>query len=282
MGLLFHTMATPELDPVGALQLAARLGFDGLELICQDNYPCGISRSADPSAVQRIARASSDSGVPIVVLSSYEKRFADPDADVRSKAFQALLRELDLAAVLSASGIRLLAAEEPGEGQWDASLERIVDALRGIAEEAAKRKIQVLLENHMDTMATSAARTIAICSAADHANLKILFDPANLATLHAEGFLEAFELQKELIPHVHVKDAVVVDGTRRSVVPGEGNDPWPALFSALRNHGYDGHYSLEYERRWIAELPPAEIALPKAKMFIERCLATAASPASVA
>ena len=43
MGLLLHTMATPELDPVGALQLAARLGFDGLELICQDNYPCGIS-----------------------------------------------------------------------------------------------------------------------------------------------------------------------------------------------------------------------------------------------
>jgi sugar phosphate isomerase/epimerase len=282
MGLLFHTMATPELDPVGALQLAARLGLDGLELICQENYPCGISRFADPSAVQRIARASSDSGVPIAVLSSYEKRFADPDADVRSKASQALLRELDLAAVLSASGIRLLAAEEPGEGRWNASLERIADALRGIAEEAAKRKIQVLLENHMDTMATSATRTMAICSAADHENLKILFDPANLATLHAEGFLEAFELQKELIAHIHVKDAIVVDGARRSVVPGEGNDPWPALFAALRNHGYDGHYSLEYERRWIAELPPAEIALPKAKMFIERCLAAVANSASIA
>ncbi len=274
MGLLFHTMATPELDPIGALQLASRLGFDGLELICQDNYPCGISSLADPSVVQRIARASADCGVPVIFLSSYEKRFADPDADVRSEAFQILLRELDLAAALSVSGIRILAAEEPRKEEWDASLARIAEALHAIAEAAAERKIQVLLENHMDTMATSAARTMAICSATGHENLKILFDPANLATLHAEGFLESFALQKDLIGHVHVKDAVVVDGVRRSVVPGEGDDPWPTLIAALKTYGYDGHYSLEYERRWIADLPPAAVALPRAKAFIERCLDT--------
>ena len=129
----------------------------------------------------------------------------------------------------------------------------------------------------MDTMATSAVRTVEICTAIDRDNVGILFDPANLATLGAESFLDGLALQAPMIRHVHVKDAVIVGGGRRSVVPGTGTDPWPEVVHALQAGGYDGHYSLEYERRWLPDLPPAEIALPIGISFLESCLGHMAS-----
>ena len=96
MGLLFHTMATPELEPVDAIRMASRLGFDGIELICQAGYRCGISPSATTSEARAIKRISADSGISVEVLSSYEKRFAVVDSLEREEALDVLRRELDL------------------------------------------------------------------------------------------------------------------------------------------------------------------------------------------
>jgi len=42
MGLLLHTMAKPKLTPEGALDLAARLRFDGIRLLAEaDLTPIG-------------------------------------------------------------------------------------------------------------------------------------------------------------------------------------------------------------------------------------------------
>jgi hypothetical protein len=42
MGLLLHTMAEPKLAPEGALELAARLRFDGVRLLAEgDLTPTG-------------------------------------------------------------------------------------------------------------------------------------------------------------------------------------------------------------------------------------------------
>jgi L-ribulose-5-phosphate 3-epimerase len=272
MGILFHTMATPALDPVAAIDLAARLGFDGIELICQQDYRCGVSPDIaldDATALGNIARQRA---VPITVLSAYEKRIANPAADIRAAAVERLSRSIEVAAALGASGVRILAGEATAGPEWQASLGWLVVSMRALCQHAASRAITLLVENHMDTMAVSAARTVTICAAIDHPNVGILFDPANLATLGAEDFVTAFELQQHWIRHVHVKDAVIGGGARRSVIPGTGDDPWPALLRTMQATGYGGDYSVEYERRWFADLPEPEIALPRAKQFIERQL----------
>ncbi|MBZ9719239.1 sugar phosphate isomerase/epimerase [Mesorhizobium sp. AD1-1] len=272
MGILLHTMATPEMTPEEAIRLASRLGFDGVELICQADYRCGVSPVESEHAVRALGVAAAGLGVPVAVLSSYEKRFAVPGTATRMQAIDGVRRELDLAAALGAGQIRLLAAEEVEAAAWEAALDRFRASLTLIADHAAERGIEILIENHMDTMATSAARTVAACGSIERKNVGILYDPANLATIGAEDFHDSFELQKTLIRHVHVKDAVLENEKRKSVVPGEGSDPWPETIRALYADGYRGHYSLEYERRWLAHLPPAEVALPAGKNFLEQCL----------
>lgn len=83
------------------------------------------------------------------------------------------------------------------------------------------------------------------------------------------------DAQANLVAHVHLKDGVLRDGRRVWTVPGEGADPWPALIARLTAFGYAGDFSLKYERRWLPVLGPASAALPRAKAFVERCLAEA-------
>ncbi len=58
MRLLLHTMATPDLTPVQALDLARELRLDGLDLICQAGYRCAIA----PDATLTQARATGRGG----------------------------------------------------------------------------------------------------------------------------------------------------------------------------------------------------------------------------
>jgi sugar phosphate isomerase/epimerase len=273
MRILFHTMATPELDLIEAAELSAQLGFDGIELICQSGYPCGIDPEASLDEARALGSTLRRLGAPVVVLSPYEKRIADENEVKRQEAVNRLSHAIALAAALGATKFRILAGEEVPDDAWPAALDRLTTSLHHLAAGAQKDGVTLLIENHMDTLAVSAKRTRAICEAVARDNVRILFDPANLATLQAEGFLESFALQHPFIGHVHVKDAVMQAGLRRAVVPCEGQDPWPELFAALRASGYDGDLSIEYERRWQHHLPPAEEALPRAKQFIERHLA---------
>jgi L-ribulose-5-phosphate 3-epimerase len=268
LGVLLHTMATPDHEPLGAIRLAAELGFDGVELICQANYGCGIEPAASLDDARALGIAARHLGAPIIVLSPYEKRIADEDENVRATALGHLEHVVCLAAAMGARGVRILAGEEVADDEFPAALSRLAASLRLISDVAAPHSITLLIENHMDTMAISALRTVAICEAVARPNVRILFDPANLATLKAEGFLDALVLQARYIGHVHVKDAIVEGGVRKTVIPGEGLDPWAETIAALSRCGFEGDYAIEYEKRWLHDLPSEHVALPKALSWL--------------
>lgn len=269
--ILFHTMSTPELPPVEAAGMARQLGFSGLELICDEGYLCGIAPSSSTGDAEELKQALAAAGSQVVVLSAYEKAFADADRAERDACLRRFSHTLALAGALGASAVRVLAGREVADDEWPRALERVAASLQSVADIAGEHGITLLIENHMGTMATSARRTVEICEAVGRENLRILFDPANLAFMEAEDFLSAYRLQRSRIGLVHVKDAIGQGSRRRSVVPGEGNDPWEALLSAMTSDGYAGPLSIEYERRWIADLPPANRALPRALSFVSGC-----------
>ena len=43
MKIVGHTMGTPEATVIEAIDLFAHLGLDGIEIICSDDYPCGLN-----------------------------------------------------------------------------------------------------------------------------------------------------------------------------------------------------------------------------------------------
>ena len=63
----------------------------------------------------------------------------------------------------------------------------------------------------------------------------------------------------------HLKDSVQSDGDEgfTYVLLGYGDVPLKAALHALKQRGYDGYLTLEWEKRWIPELAGPEVAFPQ-------------------
>ncbi|RDJ22262.1 sugar phosphate isomerase/epimerase [Bosea caraganae] len=286
MRLLLHTMATPELDPVGALDLALELGLDGLDLICQAGYRCAIAPDAPIEAARALRGEADRRGLVIGALTPYEKRFNSPVESERDAAVASLRHAIDLADALGAGSVRVFGGAEVADGEWPVAVELLAGSIRRAASYAAERGIGLNIENHDGTMADTAWRTCEIWRRVGEKNVGIVYDPANLIRDGKEGFPESLELQADAVRLVHVKDYSFVPGTerrgtnedsRRSVPAGEGDVPWEDIVTALLARGYDGDLTFEYEMRWVPEqLPPTRIGVGRSRDYVRRLLSKSA------
>jgi L-ribulose-5-phosphate 3-epimerase len=261
--LLLHSMATPDSDPVGCLRIAAGLGLDGIELIVDRDYPSAVRPDAGAAALAALRRAADDLGLRIAALAPYDKSINTEPAEERAGAAAGLRRTVDLAHALGAEHVRVLPGVAVTPVRSAAALARAADTLRGLAGHATQAGVSLNLENHMDTMATTAARTRALAEAVGSPAVGILYDQANLTLMGAEPANEAVAAQWPLIRHAHVKNHVPEGADRRPVGLGEGVVDWRSTVRALLRAGYTGAFAFEYERRWYPGLlPPPEIGLP--------------------
>jgi L-ribulose-5-phosphate 3-epimerase len=282
MRLLLHTMATPELDPVEALDLARELQLDGLDLICQSGFRCAIAPDAPLEVAKRLRAEADRRGLVIGALTPYEKRFNHPLAGERDEAVASLLHAIDLAEALGSASVRVFGGAEVSDDEWGIAADRLVESLKRAAPHAAVHGIGLNIENHDGTMADTAARTRELRQRVGEPNVGIVYDPANLMRDGKEDFPESFEIQAEAIRLVHVKDYSFRPGylrrgtnenSRRSVPVGDGDMPWREIFRALAAQRYDGDLTFEYEMRWVPEqLPPTRLGVAQSRDFVRRAL----------
>jgi sugar phosphate isomerase/epimerase len=201
---------------------------------------------------------------------------------------------IDMAEALQAPSIRvyggkLTDGEEDPDGR---KLSQLIRSMRECGDYCAKHgDVKLSLENHFGTMTTTAQRSAEVIRAIGHPNVGVLYDQANIAFFPAEDYEEAIDLQRGFLYYVHCKDLVYRNGepekpvfkmvshvtgddrTVRSRIPGEGILDWFAILGKLKEIGYDGWVSLEYERRWgNQDLPIATDGMPRAAAYIRTIL----------
>ena len=111
-----------------------------------------------------------------------------------------------------------------------------------MVELAAKENLILLHENEKEIYGDIASRCLDLMENFGGANLKATFDFANFVQC-GQDTLEAWDMLKDHVAYVHVKDALF-DGGR--VVPaGQGDGNLKEIFSRLDKKGYQGSLSLE-------------------------------------
>jgi sugar phosphate isomerase/epimerase len=71
---------------------------------------------------------------------------------------------------------------------------------------------------------------------------------------------------------VHLKDLLIEQASWSPVLTGEGNLPLLEVRDGLRQIGYNGFASFEWEKKWHPEIPEATVALPHfARWCRENC-----------
>ena len=123
---------------------------------------------------------------------------------------------------------------------------RVVEALRGLADQAAGQGVIIGLENEHACNIGTGAETGALLTALDHPHLKVVWDPANAMVAGETPFPEGYRhVPASRIVHVHAKDCTVEDHTPTWRELGAGSVDWPGQVAALRTDGYRGWLSLE-------------------------------------
>jgi sugar phosphate isomerase/epimerase len=169
----------------------------------------------------------------------------------------------------------------------EAALEQIADGLNRLGEFAATGGIDVLLETHGDF-----AESAVVCELIPRIESRavgILWDTHHPWKFFGEPLAQTWALLKPSVRHTHWKDSVtrpapashfatdpalatdasaaahaLMSGHREAdyVLFGGGEFPAEECSRLLKDSGYEGWLSLEWEKMWHPQIEIPEVALP--------------------
>jgi D-psicose/D-tagatose/L-ribulose 3-epimerase len=221
------------------LDEAAELGLEMFEL------SVGEDVVFDPRLT---GRRAAELGLDLIIgpggLWPLECDLSSDDPAERSKGLAWHERQVDLAAELGAvayagclyghSGV-VKRRRPPAE-----EFPRTAEGLHALAEYAAARRVALFLEpmSHFRThLVNTPAQLLRLIGLAGHPNLKTLFDTYHAVT-EVRDYAAGIRALGPSLAAVHACES-------DRGVPGGGLVPWPAVFGALADIGFDGYVGLE-------------------------------------
>lgn len=288
MKIAGHTMGTPEYTVTEAIKLFREIGIDGAEIVVQDGYRSGISTACTREELDEIKQCAREHNIEICCLTPYNSYFNDLDDAKRNEEIAGIETVIEACAYLGAHFIRIYGGNlvAGDNNHIPERRARLVEAMRYLGDKAAAKDVTLVIENHFNTMCVSAKESASMIQEINHPNVRILYDQANLSFTENEGYEEAIAIQQDYVAYLHVKDLVFKEGvsfssdevshpeeSKRNVytrIVGEGVIAWPEILKLIKEHGYDGWLSMEYERRWHPDdIPDASIGMKKGADYIK-------------
>jgi sugar phosphate isomerase/epimerase len=115
-----------------------------------------------------------------------------------------------------------------------------------------------LIESHGDFTDSPSLREILEKSNSPHVGL--LWDAHHTFVTGKEDPAVTLRQLGKYIRHTHLKDSRVDGDQIHYVLTGRGRVPIGQQVQVLRNSGYQGYYSFEWEKVWHPELEEPEVA----------------------
>lgn len=256
MKLCFSTLGCTDRSTEEILSLASHYKIPALEIR-------GVGGIMDNSAVpdfseecaENTARRFAEKGILPVVLGT-SCSFHKEDRLERSVAEGK--SALDIAGRLGIPNIRVFGNNLPSEVDPQVCTQRIASAIASLCDYAQPRQIRVLLEVHGDFDRVETLLPL-VEQLSEKDNFGLIWDIAHSHKHYGESWYEFYSTFRPLIRHVHVKDLSDRDGSLTPI--GQGNIPIVPIVERMLKDGYDGCFSLEWEKKWHPELSEIEPAL---------------------
>lgn len=277
-----HTMGTPEYTVCEAIELMKKIGADGVEIVVQDDYRSGLPCNCDEKTLKEVKDCADKNGIQIICLTPYNSYFNALDEELRQKEIAAIKKVIGYCDYFGAKYIRIYGGNQAADDHENIPERRakLIESMRELGDAAQEKGVTLVIENHFNTMSVSAKASAGLCRDINHPAVRILYDQANLTFTENEDWQEAIAIQQQYVAYMHVKDLVFKEGvaftssnvarpdeSERNVytrIVGEGVVPWPEILRKVKELGYDGWLSLEYERRWHPDdIPEASIGMKK-------------------
>lgn len=182
---------------------------------------------------ERYAISASSVGSPIGKIDITD------DFDVH---LQKLAHVIQIAKVLGTGFIRVFSFYIP-KGEDPAShREEVIRRMKAMTALAEREGVTLLHENEKGIYGDTAPRCLDILESVASPHLRAVFDPANFVECGQVTYPDAFELLKDHVVYMHIKDC----SADKHIVPaGEGIGHVEQILGRLYRGGYRGFVSLE-------------------------------------
>ena len=243
------------------VSVAKELGFDGIEF-AEIHTPDGENKT---EYAKRLKAECERVGVEPVQYSVGADFIYGSDGNLQDE-INRLKGEVDVAVALGVKGMRHDATggykdEDKKYLGFSNALPRIVEGYREVTEYAEKKGIKTMIENH-GYFCQDSDRVEAIITGVSHKNFGALIDIGNFLCAD-ENPVTAVSRLASFASYVHTKDFHVKSGSEfapcdgffttrggnylRGAVLGHGNVPVYQTLKILKDSGYNGYITLEFE-----------------------------------
>jgi sugar phosphate isomerase/epimerase len=264
MKLAFSTLGCPAWDLATALGRAKEYEYDGIDIrsVLGTNSIWELEDfSSNLSASVKLVERS---GLEITCFSSSVKAFATGD-ELAGYATE-LSTYLELCRTFGVGSIRIFGGEI-GETPKDDAMNLVVDNCRRYVEKAERFGVTLLFETHDSWTASARVRHLIESVGSEH--LRVVWDVAHPYRHSGEKPQETWKNLEPWVANTHWKDAYPKEPTAeiqrdfRLCLMGDGTLPLPEFLQTLQAGGYDGYFTLEWEKMWHSYLEEPEVAFPQ-------------------
>ncbi len=251
MNLSFTTLGCAEKNLADVVALAKEYGIHTLEIRgLGDQFDNRWVKEFRPEEIDNTIAYLKENDISIVALDTSCNMHVVPNDKTIAEAKAAI----DIAEKLGAKYIRVFGNEIKGDR--DECIAHVIAGLRELCEHAENTSVQVLLEVHGEFNCIEVFEPI-VKELGSYKSFGILWDIMHTNRTYGENWAKFYEAFKSYIRHIHVKDA----SSQGLVLPGEGDLPIIPITRYLLADGFEGCFSLEWEKKWHPELGDLEEAL---------------------
>jgi sugar phosphate isomerase/epimerase len=278
-------------DPAEALERAARLGFDGVEL----NSIWGRAFDLDtwtPEDSRKLRQEMDPLGVRVLAVGTGWANHLAPDADARRRAAANMRRAMDAALELGTHIVTCNAFGDPAQKPQQ-QVQRFGEVFGEYARWASERSVRIGIENcphvhseptiQIGNIAYSPDMLAALFETVPPESIGLEYDPSHFLWLGVDYVQVIHDFADRLV-YVHAKDTEILqerlaqvsiygEGWWRYRMPGMGQLDWEAISRALAEVGYRTGIVIEHEDP-VFEGPRFEEGLGLGLQFLRRVLLT--------
>lgn len=265
MKIAFSTLGCPEFSWSDIYSMAKDFGFDGIEIrgLGKDIFAVNAKPFLDENLKDTVKKLS-DLNLEIPCLSSgCCLKFADKTEE----NIKEIKEYITLAAKLGTPYIRVLADLKP-EPNGDVDDNIVLATLKKLIPEAEEKNITLLVETNGVYSDTSRLAKLLADTCSD--TVAALWDIHHTYRFGNETPEKTVQNLGAHIKYVHVKDSIIENGKVSYKMMGEGNLPIDDVMLALRSINFAGYITLEWVKRWSADLTDAGIVFPQFANFMEK------------
>lgn len=244
------------MDVLDVIEWTAEAGGEHVEIV-----PVGYDLHQQEGLAERIRDKAAASGIEISNYAVRGNLITDSEQSFHAEVAR-LKTEVDMAVRLGVKLMRHDAATHPDTSvkHYRVQFDRLAAGCREIAEYAAGFGITTSVENHGYLLQAS-DRILALVDAVGRDNFRTTLDVGNFVCVD-EDPLAAVRKNAPYASMVHFKDFYIRSEERdpgegwfrsaagrylRGAIVGQGDLEMDAITAAVKNSGYDGYVSVEFE-----------------------------------